>query len=433
MFSETAITISNISKCFEIYEKPVHRLWQMLCAGRMRFYREFRALNGVSFSVNRGECVAIIGRNGAGKSTLLQIITGTLQATSGEIKTNGRITALLELGSGFNPEFSGKDNVWMNAAILGFTDAQIKEKYQQIIDFADIGEFINQPVKTYSSGMLVRLAFAVQVMLDPDILIVDEALSVGDMFFQQKCLAHLKKLLAKGTTILFVSHDTALVKSICDKAIYLKNGKLSAFGNAKDICEMYQNDSTSNSSNIRKLPLEREINQQTNAYAESFRIDRELEKKVTERSGTQDIVVTAFDFYDMSGRRISDCFVGDKIKLVISLSANNDIHEGAQIGVLCRDERGNDIFSTNLVNYGNLLPAIPAGTNCTVEWEFVMPGFVNFFFSMGIKPDKLSNDFYDRPFNVANFKTIKRDPLDTTSALLTVVPENFKTSMEQPS
>ena len=188
MFSETAISINGISKSFQIYEKPAHRLWQMLYAGRKCFYKEFRALDDVSFSVKRGECVAIIGRNGAGKSTLLQIITGTLQATSGSVKTNGCITALLELGSGFNPEFSGRDNVWLNATILGFSDAQIREKYQEIIDFADIGDFIDQPVKTYSSGMMVRLAFAVQVVLDPDILIVDEALSVGDQNQTLNCL-----------------------------------------------------------------------------------------------------------------------------------------------------------------------------------------------------------------------------------------------------
>ena len=426
MFSETAITVSNISKYFEIYEKPVHRLWQMLCAGRMHFYREFRALNGVSFSVNRGECVAIIGRNGAGKSTLLQIITGTLQATSGEIKTNGRITALLELGSGFNPEFSGKDNVWMNAAILGFTDAQIKEKYQQIIDFADIGEFINQPVKTYSSGMLVRLAFAVQVMLDPDILIVDEALSVGDLFFQQKCLAHLKKLLAKGTTILFVSHDTALVMAMCSKAAYLKNGELAAYGNAKDICEMYQNDTTTSSAaQERQWLLNQEKNEIVSPTAELFRVDQELDKKISERSGNMNIKVTAFDFYNSNGSRINTCFVGDKIKLVISLAVNKDIPAGAQIGILCRDERGNNIFTTNLVNFNSLLPELKSGTNGTVEWEFTMPVYGTFFFSMGIKPDKMSSDFYDRPFNIASLKTVKRDPEDITCALFSIEPENI--------
>ena len=429
MSSETAISVNGISKIFEIYAKPSHRLWQMACAGRKRFYREFRALDDVSFEVPRGECVGIIGRNGAGKSTLLQIITGTLQASAGTINAYGRITALLELGSGFNPEFSGRDNVYLNATILGFSEEQIKQKYQEIIDFADIGDFIDQPVKTYSSGMLMRLAFAVQVMLDPDILIIDEALAVGDMFFQQKCLARLQAQLARGTTILFVCHDTALVRAICSKAVYLKNGKLVAYGSAKDVCEMYQNDSTANSSAERELLLARENDAAPEISSELFRIDDELDKKITERSGTRDIVVTAFDFYDMSGRRISDCFVGDKIKLVISLAVNNDIADGAQIGVLCRDERGNDIFSTNLVNFDKFLPALSQGMHGTVEWEFVMPVFGTFFFSMGIKPDKLSDNFYDRPFNLATLKTVKRDPQDITCALLSIPPENFTMKM----
>ena len=425
MSSETAVSVNGISKIFEIYEKPAHRLWQMAFAGHKRFYREFRALDEVSFSVQRGECVGIIGRNGAGKSTLLQIITGTLQPSSGNVCTNGRITALLELGSGFNMEFSGRDNVYLNAAILGFSEEQTKQKYQEIIDFADIGEFIDQPVKTYSSGMLVRLAFAVQVMLDPDILIIDEALAVGDMFFQQKCLARLKMQLDRGTTILFVSHDTALVRAICSKAAYLKHGKLVAYGPAKDVCEMYQNDSTENSSAEREMLIARENSPEQDNSSDLFRIDDELDKKITERSGSREVFVTAFDFYDASGRRITECFVGDKIKLVISLAANGDVPEGAQIGVLCRDERGNDIFSTNLVNFDKFLPALPKGANGTVEWEFVMPVFGTFFFSMGIKPDKLSNNFYDRPFNLATLKTIKRDPNDITCALLSIPPENF--------
>ena len=426
MFSETAISINGISKSFQIYEKPVHRLWQMIYAGRKCFYKEFRALDDVSFSVKRGECVAIIGRNGAGKSTLLQIITGTLQATSGSVKTNGCITALLELGSGFNPEFSGRDNVWLNATILGFSDAQIREKYQEIIDFADIGEFIDQPVKTYSSGMMVRLAFAVQVVLDPDILIVDEALSVGDQFFQQKCLARLKKLLEKGTTILFVSHDTALVMSLCDKAAYLKNGKLEAYGNAKEICEMYQNDSTARTSAERQWLLEQETEAaEKNNLSNLFRVDQELSRKITERSGTMDVQVTAFDFYNSSGTMVNTCFVGDKVRIVISFAVHKDVPEGAQIGVLCRDERGNNIFTTNLVNFGIFLPALKAGTHGTAEWEFTIPVFGTFFFSMGIKPDKISSDFYDRPFNIAVLKTVKRDPEDITCALLSIEPENI--------
>ena len=268
----------------------------MLWAGRRCFYKEFWALRDVSFDVKKGECVGIIGRNGAGKSTLLQIITGTLRATGGEVVTQGRITALLELGSGFNPEFSGRDNVYMNAAILGFSDEIIKTKYQDIISFADIGNFIDQPVKTYSSGMLVRLAFSVQVMLDPDILVVDEALAVGDIFFQQKCFERLKQLVENGTTILFVAHDLTLIKNMCSRAVYLNHGRLAAFGPAAEICDMYYSDSTVGSENESPYDSLNEIN--TSEPPDLFRIDPEFESRLTERSGSYDVKVTAFDFYD---------------------------------------------------------------------------------------------------------------------------------------
>ena len=427
MSSEIAVSVKNISKSFEIYAKPVHRLWQMLFAGKRRFYREFKALSDICFEVRRGECVGIIGRNGAGKSTLLQIIAGTLQSSGGSCLLNGRVAALLELGSGFNPEFSGRDNVYLNAAVLGFSREQTESRYQEIIDFADIGDFIEQPVKTYSSGMLVRLAFAVQVMLDPDVLIVDEALAVGDIFFQQKCFARLKKLTSQGTTILFVSHDIALVKSLCSRAVYLKEGKLAAFGPAAEVCDMYYNDTTLPSAEVSYgTNCENNIN-----MPQLFRIDPEMEKRITERSGSYAVKVTAFDFYNMQGRRISDCFVGDRIKLVISFTAQSDIPAGAQIGVLCRNERGYDVFTTNLVNFNHFLPALEAGSNGVVSWEFEMPVFGTFLFSMGIKPDKLSSVFYDRPFNLAVLKTVKHDPEDMTMALLAIPPENFKVSIKK--
>ena len=423
MSSDISISVQNISKSFEIYAKPVHRLWQMLFAGRRCFYREFKALQNIDFDVRRGECVGIIGRNGAGKSTLLQIIAGTLRSSSGSCTLSGRVAALLELGSGFNPEFSGKDNVFLNAAVLGFSREQTEARYQEILDFADIGDFIDQPVKTYSSGMLVRLAFAVQVMLDPDVLIVDEALAVGDIFFQQKCFARLKKLTSQGTTILFVSHDIALVKSLCSRAVYLKEGKLAAFGPAAEVCDMYYNDTTLPSADVSFCGTNCENN---TGMPPLFRIDSEMEKRITERSGSYAVKVTAFDFYDMQGRRISDCFVGDRIKLVISFTAQRDIPAGAQIGVLCRNERGYDVFATNLVNFNLFLPALEAGSKGVVSWEFDMPVFGTFLFSMGIKPDKLSSEFYDRPFNLAVLKTVKRDPEDMTMALLAIPPENFE-------
>lgn len=255
MFSDDIIlSVSNISKCYEIYDKPVHRLYQTLCVGHRQFYREFWALRDISFEVRRGECVGIIGRNGAGKSTLLQIITGTLNPTTGTVERNGKIAALLELGSGFNPEFTGKENVYMNAAILGLSREEIQNRYQKIIDFADIGDFINQPVKTYSSGMMARITFAVNTFIDADILIVDETLSVGDVFFQQKCTSRLKKLLDAGTSLLFVSHSTGAVQQLCSKALFLDKGNLVTFSDTSTAISMYLKESNKPLYNNRKKP-----------------------------------------------------------------------------------------------------------------------------------------------------------------------------------
>jgi len=239
MSSDIAIEVSGLSKCYQIYERPLDRLKQGLWRGRKRFYREFWALRDVSFDVSRGQTVGIIGRNGSGKSTLLQIVAGTLSATAGSVRTHGRTAALLELGSGFNPEFSGRDNVYMNAAILGLTRKEVDEQIAQIEAFADIGEFIDQPVKSYSSGMLVRLAFAVSAHVNPDVLIVDEALAVGDMAFQFKCLDRLAHLKSTGTTLLFVSHDLGMVKTFCERAIYLSRGEVRSTGTPDEVAESY--------------------------------------------------------------------------------------------------------------------------------------------------------------------------------------------------
>jgi len=203
-----------------------------------QYFREFWALKDVSFEVKKGETVGIIGRNGSGKSTLLQMICGTLTPTSGSIQTNGRIAALLELGSGFNPEFTGRENVYMNASVLGLTNEEIHQRFDDITSFADIGEFVEQPVKTYSSGMMVRLAFAVIAHVDADILVVDEALAVGDAFFTQKCMRFLRNFMKTGT-VLFVSHDTGSIKSLCNYAVWLEKGQVIQEGTPKDVCELY--------------------------------------------------------------------------------------------------------------------------------------------------------------------------------------------------
>jgi ABC-type polysaccharide/polyol phosphate transport system ATPase subunit len=221
---DVAISVRNVGKMYYLYDRPQDRLKQAFLWGRKKLYREFWALRDVSFEVRRGEALGIIGRNGAGKSTLLQILAGTLPPTTGEVQINGQVAAMLELGSGFNPEFTGRENVYLNGAILGFSQEEMEELFDEIAVFADIGEFIDQPVKLYSSGMFVRLAFAVQACLEPDVLIVDEVLSVGDIFFQQKCYARLDKLLSQGTAIILVSHDMGAIEKYSSETMLLDRG-----------------------------------------------------------------------------------------------------------------------------------------------------------------------------------------------------------------
>ncbi len=248
--NEIAVSVINLSKRYEIYHSPRDRLKQFVLprlrrlAGKRltQYFQEFWALKDVSFEVKKGETVGIIGRNGSGKSTLLQMICGTLNPTSGIIQTSGRIAALLELGSGFNPEFTGRENVYMNASVLGLSQAEIDACFGDIAAFADIGEFIEQPVKTYSSGMYVRLAFSVAVHTKPDIFIVDEALSVGDIAFQNKCMRKIKQLKQGGTSILFVSHDLSTVQIVCDRAIWLKSGHKFLEGDPVNVCQEYYAD-----------------------------------------------------------------------------------------------------------------------------------------------------------------------------------------------
>jgi lipopolysaccharide transport system ATP-binding protein len=234
-----AIRVTGVSKSYRIYERPRDRLLQSFWGSRKQLFREFQALDDVSFDVYRGETVGIIGLNGSGKSTLLQLIAGTLTATEGEIQTNGKVSALLQLGAGFNPEFTGRENIDMVAAIHGLTDSEIRQRYAQIAAYADIGDFVERPVKTYSSGMYVRLAFAVAISVEPDVLIVDEALAVGDMGFQAKCMVTLHEMQKRGVSILLVSHDISTVRSLCGRALYLKQGRAVEFGPASEIVDRY--------------------------------------------------------------------------------------------------------------------------------------------------------------------------------------------------
>ena len=238
---EKVIDIRHISKVYKLYDNPKDRLLDALKLTRKQKYKEYRALDDISFCVHKGETVGLIGTNGAGKSTLLKIITGVLTQTSGEVEVHGKISALLELGAGFNGEYTGIENIYLNGQMMGYTREQMDERIQSIIDFAGIGDFINQPVKTYSSGMFARLAFAVSINVEPDILIVDEALSVGDTRFQVKCIDKMRELQESGTTILFVTHAIEQIKRFCTRAIWIKNGEVVEDGEASQVVDLYDN------------------------------------------------------------------------------------------------------------------------------------------------------------------------------------------------
>ena len=236
--SDVAIRLEGVSKCFQVYGKPHYRLLQSIFRGRRKYFQEFWALRDISLEIRQGETFGVIGRNGAGKSTLLQIICGTVAPTTGVVEVNGRVAALRERGAGFNPEFTGRENVFMYGAILGLDREEIRSRYDDIVAFADIGDYLDQPVKTYSSGMVVRLAFAVIAYVDADILIVDEALAVGDAFFVQKCMRFLREFMTRGT-ILFVSHDTGTVVNLCNQAVLLQKGNIKVKGSPKEVSEIY--------------------------------------------------------------------------------------------------------------------------------------------------------------------------------------------------
>ena len=238
---ENMIEITHLKKRYELYDKPIDRLKEALLRGKKVYHKEFYALRDVSINVKKGESIGIVGVNGSGKSTLLKIITGVLTPSEGSVVTHGKIAALLELGAGFNPDYTGRENIYLNGTMMGYTDEEMETRVQPIIDFADIGDFIDQPVKMYSSGMFARLAFAVAINVNPDILIVDEALSVGDTRFQLKCIEKMKELKDMGTTILFVSHATEQIKRFCTRTIWIRDGVVFQDGEASEIVDLYDN------------------------------------------------------------------------------------------------------------------------------------------------------------------------------------------------
>ena len=373
--SDIAIRVQTLSKCYHIYDAPRDRLKQLVASLLQRmaglapkqYFREFWALKDITLEIEKGETVGIVGLNGSGKSTLLQLICGTLSASAGSVETHGRIAALLELGTGFDPEFTGKENVYINGLVLGLSKEEIDAKYDAIVGFADIGDFINQPVKRYSSGMYVRLAFAVIANVDADILIIDEALAVGDALFSQKCMRFLRDFKRNGT-ILFVSHNSAAVVNLCDRAVWLEKGQVQAIGAAKDVCEQYlarrYQSSVTNKNNVsdkdesadnsgRPVPPDGQLRQCRDmrmAFINNSNLRNDIQvfefTSVTKSFGNGGAILDYVGLEDLDGKQLSWMVGGEMARIVVKatvlVECNNVI-----VGFNVKDKLGQVLFSQN--------------------------------------------------------------------------------------
>ena len=347
--SMSQIRVTNLGKAYKRYPSRGARLLEWFVPGGRPRHQAHWVMRGVSFNVAPGEAVGIIGNNGAGKSTLLKIITGTTQASEGSVEVTGRIAALLELGMGFHPDFTGRQNVFMAGQLLGHSVATLQQHFAEIEAFAEIGDYIDQPVRTYSSGMQVRLAFSVATAIRPDILIVDEALSVGDAYFQHKSFARIRQFRDQGTTLLFVSHSPGAVKTLCNRAILLDQGIMARDGAPDEVLDYYN-------AVIARLESEQQI--------------RELEAgtgKNSIRSGNQAAVIEAVEMLsgDQSSRAVQ---VGDPVRFQVDIAVNEDLDE-LTVGLLIRDRLGNDVFGTNTWHLGTSRQQLRVNEHCRVEFE----------------------------------------------------------------
>ncbi|HSP69777.1 MAG TPA: ABC transporter ATP-binding protein [Bryobacteraceae bacterium] len=386
--SAPVVEFSNVSKSYSIYAAPRDRLKELATFQTRRFHTEFWALRDVSFDVRRGETFCVVGENGSGKSTLLQICAGIMAPTTGTAVANGRIAALLELGSGFNPEFSGRDNVFLNGAILGLSRKDMDRRLPEIEAFAEIGAFINQPVKTYSSGMVVRLAFAVAIHVDPEILLVDEALAVGDVYFRQRCMRKVHELRQRGVTILFVSHATSDVKALGDRAMWLEKGIVKALGKtdlvvAQYLAAMSEKDRVYQAhafsvEEARTLPAPQEIVEEI--------------PNIDHRFGDAKAEVIGITVLDAHGARVGLLQPNSTIVVRISVRAKENLDRPI-VGFMFRNHLGVDFAGTNTAREGQDLPPMLAGDVCTVDFYLDLPALYasSFSFSPAIANGSLDH------------------------------------------
>jgi ABC-type polysaccharide/polyol phosphate transport system ATPase subunit len=386
--SALAVQFSNVSKSYSIYASPRDRLKELATFQRHSFHTEFWALRDVNFDVRRGETFCVVGENGSGKSTLLQICAGILAPTSGTAIAHGRVAALLELGSGFNPEFSGKDNVYLNGAILGLSTKDMDRRFPDIEAFAEIGDFIHQPVKTYSSGMVVRLAFAVAIHVDPEILLVDEALAVGDVYFRQRCMRKVHELRARGVTILFVSHATGDVKALGDRALWLEKGVVRALGKtdlvvAQYLAAMSEKDRVYQS---HEFPLD-----EARRLSAPEEIVEEI-PNVDHRFGDGKAEIIGIAVLDTEGSRVTSLKPDSTIVVRISVRAKANLDRPI-VGFMFRNHLGVDFAGTNTARERQDLPPLLAGGVCTVDFYLDLPALYasSFSFSPAIANGSLDH------------------------------------------
>jgi lipopolysaccharide transport system ATP-binding protein len=388
---DSVIEFHGVSKSYPIYNAPSARLKELLTFNQRSYHEDFWALRDLSFSISRGETFCIVGENGSGKSTLLQIVAGILHPSSGQVSVRGRVAALLELGSGFNPEFTGRDNVYLNAAILGLSRSEIDAKFQQIAYFAEIGEFMDHPVKTYSSGMAIRLAFAVAIHVDPDVLLVDEALSVGDIYFRQRCLRKVHEMRQNGVTILFVSHAAGEVKAIGDRVLWLENGRTRLLGEPESVVTQYLAAMIEKDSAYLTARHAEVVDQVRTAQVLAPEIVDVL-PNVDHRFGDGRAEVLGIAVLDSAGQPVSLLEPDSTIVVRISVRAKQDILLPIA-GFMMRNHMGLDFAGTNTAREETDLPPMAAGDIYTIDFHVQIPRLYPsvFSFSPAIADGTLHN------------------------------------------
>lgn len=356
---EIAIAVDHISKVYKLYDKPMDRMVEALGLTKKKKYREHFALSEVSFQVKKGECVGIIGTNGSGKSTILKIITGVLNPTGGTLTVNGRIQALLELGAGFNMEYTGIENIYLNGTMNGFTEQEIESRMQDILDFADIGDYVKQPVKTYSSGMFVRLAFSVAINIDPEILIVDEALSVGDVFFQAKCYHKFEEFKKMGKTIIFVSHDLSSVSKYCDRVVLLNQGVKLGEGSPKEMIDDYKRVLVGQ----YELPESKSESSLLNDEQIQVAVQKKAAKQDTSKLleyGTKEAVIEQFYMTDDRGTESKSIIKGSEFTIHMKVRFMADL-PAPIFAFSIKTVKGTEITGTNTMFEKTFLESVKAG------------------------------------------------------------------------